>query len=388
MTEPIYLSEPKFCGKEWEYVKECLDSGWVSSAGGFVGRFEQEIAAFLNVKHAIATVNGTAALHIGLLLIGVQPNDEVLMPTLSFIAPANAVKYVGAYPVFIDVESDYWQIDTEQMRRFLRDECHIDSGVLRNKLSGRRISAILPVHILGHPCDTDSIKSVANEYGLPVLGDATESLGAKYKGRPAGSLEEISCLSYNGNKIMTAGGGGMIVTNNDLWAERAKYLTTQAKDDPFEYIHTEVGYNYRMPNVLAAIGCAQLETLSRFVEAKRRIAEKYAVAFDEIPGIRIVKEAPWAFSTYWLYTILIDEAEFGMSSRCLAQRLAAQDVQSRCIWQPLHRSLAHEDSPQRDCPVADQLFEQALSLPSSVGLSSFNQDRVITAVIAAKESLR
>jgi perosamine synthetase len=261
----IPLSVPSLNGNEWKYVKACLDAGWVSSAGPFVDRFEQEVAGYLGAKYAVATVSGTAALHIALLVAGVRTDDEVLVPTLTFIAPANAVRYVGAWPVFIDVEPDYWQMAPAAVRQFLSDECRKVNGEIRNRTTGRRIAAILPVHILGHPSDSDSIMEVAAEFGLHVVGDATEGLGARYKNRPVGNLADISCLSFNGNKIITAGGGGMIVTDRKDWADRARYLTTQAKDNPVEYEHSQVGYNYRLSNIHAALGCAQLEKLDEYV---------------------------------------------------------------------------------------------------------------------------
>jgi len=377
----IPLAIPELRGNEWEYVQECLSTGWVSSAGPFVDRFERETAAYLGAKHAVAVVNGTAAIHVALLLAGVQRDDEVIVPSITFIAPANAVRYAGAWPIFIDAEPDYWQLDSQKVAQFLQDECKVTNGTLRNKTTGRRISAVLTVHILGHPCDSGAIREVAANYGLPVIGDATESLGARYKEKPVGTLESLSCLSFNGNKIMTTGGGGMILTDNDEWAAKARYLTTQAKNDPLEYIHNEVGFNYRMPNVLAAIGCAQLEQLESFVVAKRRIAQRYADAFAEIPGITVMPQASWAFSTYWLYTILVDESKFGMSSRSLIRRLIDQQIQSRPLWQPLHRSLAHAESARRECPVADRLYQQAVSLPSSTGLTEGQQQKVINAII-------
>src|SRR5271157_5808253 len=247
----IPLIVPEISGNVWRYVKECLDTNWVSSVGSYVDRFERMVAQHVRTKHAVATVNGTAALHIALLVAGVQPNDEVVVSTLTFIAPVNAIRYVGAWPVFIDAEPDYWQVDPSGVVDFLEQGCRWHKGALHNRLTGRRVSAVIPVHILGHPVDLDPILEVARKYGLKVIEDATEGLGATYRGRPLGSIGDIGCFSFNGNKIITTGGGGMLATSNEEWAQKAKYLTTQAKDDPTEYVHSEIGYNYRLTNLLA-----------------------------------------------------------------------------------------------------------------------------------------
>jgi len=269
----VPLCVPEIRGNEWRYVKECLDTGWVSSVGAFVERFEKDMARQAGARHAVAAVNGTAALHVALLVAGVKPDDEVLVSTLTFIAPANAVRYAGAWPVFIDAEPDYWQMDPQRVADFLEKECRLEKGELRNRSTGRRVKAIIPVHILGHPVNIKPILELARKFSLLVIEDATESLGAKYEGRPTGSLADMACFSFNGNKIITTGGGGMITTDNEAWARRAKYLTTQAKDDPVEYIHNEIGYNYRLTNMQAAMGCAQLEQLDDYVVKKRHIAK-------------------------------------------------------------------------------------------------------------------
>ncbi|MFH1428724.1 MAG: DegT/DnrJ/EryC1/StrS family aminotransferase, partial [Candidatus Margulisiibacteriota bacterium] len=245
---------PEIRGNEWKYVKECLDTGWVSSSGDYVKKFEQHFADYTGAKYAIACVNGTSALHISLLITGIGADDEVIMPALTFVAPANAVRYVGAWPVFMDVQRDTWELDPEKLNDFINQECEYKNSCLINKNTGRQIKAIIPVHILGHPVDMDPILDIARRYELPVIEDATESLGAKYKGKNVGTIGDIACFSFNGNKIITTGGSGMIVTDNKAWADKAHYLTTQAKDDPLEYIHNEVGYNYRLPNILAAMG--------------------------------------------------------------------------------------------------------------------------------------
>ena len=297
-------------------------------------------------------------------------------PTLTFIAPVNAIRYVDAWPVFIDAEPDYWQMDPDRVKDFIENGCDWKDGRLVNRRTGRRVSAILPVHILGHPVDMDPIVELARKFDLKVIEDATEGLGAQYKGRPLGQLGDIGCFSFNGNKIITTGGGGMLVTNRSEWAERARYLTTQAKDDPIEYVHGEVGYNYRLTNLQAAMGCAQMEQMDNYIEKKREIARVYDTAFLGIPGITPMREAPWASSTFWMYTILVDERRAGMDSRELLRALATKKIQARPLWQPIHESVVHRSAIGWHCPAAEQLARQALSLPCSVGLTGADQDTV------------
>lgn len=382
----VPLCEPHITGNEWRYVKECLDTGWVSSVGPFVDRFERAVAESIGAKCAVATVNGTAALHVALLVAGVEPDDEVLVPTLTFIAPANAVRYANAWPVFIDAEPDYWQMDPQRVAAFLRNDCCRRNGQLENRTTGRRVKAILPVHVLGHPVDIDPIVAAAREYGLAVVEDATESLGARYKGRSVGRLADIACFSFNGNKIITTGGGGMIVTDNDAWAEQARYLTTQAKDDPVEYIHQHIGFNYRLTNVQAALGVAQMEVLDGYVAAKRRIIERYAAGLRDVLGMTPMHEAEWAHSTFWLSTVLVDPAQYGMSSRELLGRLHDARIQSRPLWQPLHCSPAHAGMQAVGGAIAEKLAATALSLPSSVGLGDEAQQRVIGEIANAVQA--
>jgi perosamine synthetase len=375
--EFIPLIEPEIRGNEWKYVQECLATGWVSSAGAFVDRFERMVAQQCGCQHAVATVNGTSALHIALLVAGVQPEDEVLVSTLTFIAPVNAIRYVGAWPMFIDAEPDYWQMDPVRVVEFLETSCRRSNGALYNQRTGRRVTAIVPVHILGHPVDLNPIVTAAHKFGLKVIEDATEGLGATYRGRPLGSIGDIGCFSFNGNKIITTGGGGMLVTSNEEWARKAKYLTTQAKDDPVEYVHKEIGYNYRLTNIQAAIGCAQMEQLDAYVATKRQIADRYSLALHDVSGIVPMREASWARSTFWMYTVLIKEERFGINSRHLLQTLAAQKIQGRPLWQPIHQSPAHAVSRAGELPVSERLSKEALSLPCSVGLSEDAQIRVL-----------
>ena len=377
----VPLCVPEVRGNEWKYIKDCLDTNWVSTVGSYVDRFEAAMADAVGAKHAVATVSGTAALHVALLVAGVQPEDEVLVSTLTFIAPANAIRYAGAWPVFVDAEPNHWQMDVEKVRGYLEEECHWRSRAIYSRNTGRRVRAIIPVHILGHPVDLDPILELALEYNLTVVEDATESLGAKYKGTSVGHLGDIACFSFNGNKLITTGGGGMIVTDNAEWARRAKHLTTQAKDDPLEYVHSEIGYNYRLTNIQAAMGVAQLEQLDSYLETKRRIAASYTQAFEHVSGITPMREASWAKSAFWMYTMLIDEQKYGIGSRELLRELASRGIQTRPLWQPIHRSKAHCGCTATDCEAAERLNLKALSLPCSVGLDPTSQQLVIDSVV-------
>ena len=376
----IPLCVPKIQGNEWLYTKECLDTNWVSSAGPFVDRFERMVADYVGAKFAVATSSGTAALHVALLIAGVKPGDEVLVSTLTFVAPANAIRYVGAWPVFVDAEPEYWQMDPVLLADFLSQEFQWRQGQLINKKSGRPVTAILPVHILGHPCDMDPIIELARKYGLKIIEDATESLGSKYRGRMVGSRGDITCFSFNGNKLITTGGGGMVVTDDEAWAKKAQYLTTQAKDDPEEYIHHEIGYNYRLSNIQAAMGCAQMEQVDIYIESKRAIAAAYADHMADLPGLYPMGHAPWANSVFWLSTVRVDEQLFGMDSRALMQQLARERIQARPLWQPGHQSPAHAGCQFIGGGVAERLFRECLSLPSSVGLEPLEQERVLAAL--------
>ena len=376
----IPLAVPNISGHEWAYVKDCLDTGWVSSVGDYVTRFETGLAAYVGAKHGVAVASGTAALHLALQLSGISRDEEVVMPSLTFIAPANALRYVGAWPVFVDVDAEFWQLDPNQLEAFLREDCTQEAGGLRNRRTGRRVSGVLPVDTLGHPCDLEPILLLAREFGLAVVEDACESLGAHYRDRPLGQWSPITCFSFNGNKTITTGGGGMIVTDDGDFARKGRYFATQAKDDPVEYVHGAVGYNYRLTNVQAAVGCAQLECLDAFIERKRAIAQRYTETLQSVPGITPMNEAPWVRSAFWLFTVLVDEARYGMDSRRLLRTLDECGVQTRPLWQPLHRSPAHTKSYARSCPVAERLSRDALSLPSSTNLTEQQQESVIAAV--------
>jgi len=386
MTDVIPLCIPNIRGNELAYLRECIETNWVSYVGPFVGRFEQALAQTVGARYAVATNSGTAALHIALIVAGVQPGDEVLVSDLTFIASANTIRYVGAQPVFMDVTPDLWEMDPQKVTDFVVRECTASNGRLVNRASGRPVTAIMPVHILGHPVDMDPILELARRYDLHVIEDATESIGAKYKERMVGHLGDLGCFSFNGNKVITTGGGGALLTDREDWARRAKHLTTQAKSSDIEYVHDEIGYNYRLTNIQAAFGVAQIECLAENLTCKRAIAARYIEGLRDVPGLTLPQEAPWAFSTYWLYTVMVDGAQFGMDSRALMRHLAERNIQTRPLWAPIH-----EQAPYRNCQayhieVTPRLYCDGLSLPCSVGLSESDQQRAIATIRSARSA--
>jgi perosamine synthetase len=375
----IPLSAPEIGGNEWKYVKECLDGGWVSSVGAFVTRFERELAALTGSPHAVAVVNGTAALHVALRAVGVEPGDEVLVPTLTFAAPANAVTYTGAVPVFMDAGAD-WQMDAAKVERFLAEETEPCSGGRRNKRTGRRVRAIVPVHLLGMACEVDRLVAAARVYGLKVVEDAAEGTGVRYKGRHVGTFGDAGCFSFNGNKIATAGGGGMVVTPDPELARRVRHLTTQAKADPVEYLHDEIGYNYRLTNIQAAVGVAQLEQLPRFVERRRFNAAFYREAFAGIDILSPIPLTPHTEPTYWLYTVLMAPGTASARRADVVRRLNELGIEARPLWHTLHDQAPYRSFPSYGIERAPDLYARAISLPSSSSLTREDLERVAEAV--------
>lgn len=366
----ISLCEPYLNGNEWRYVKECIDTNWVSSAGQFVNRFEEELARAVHRSHGVAASSGTAALHTALLTLGVGAGDEVIVPAVTFVASVNSIRYVGATPVFVDIESAHWQLDTDKVKAFIDDRCIWKDNALRNRTSGNRIRAIMPVHLLGHPVDMAPLLELARTYHLFIVEDATQSLGAAYENAPVGSHGDIACFSFNGNKLITTGGGGMLVTNCAASAERAKYLTQQARDSGPDYVHSEVGYNYRMTNLQAAIGCAQLEAIDDHVKAKRDIARRYAEQLGDIAGLVLPTEASWATSVYWLYTVRIDADQVGFACSDAREKLNETGIESRRLWHPICGLAPYRDCEAYQVLTAWQVYAEALSLPSSVAMAS------------------
>ena len=361
----IPLSEPEISGNEWKYIKECLDTGWVSSVGKYVTQFEEMIANYVETKYAVATVNGTSALHISLLSCGVQPDDEVIVPTLTFIAPVNVVRYCGAHPVFMDCDIDTLCIDVQKVIDFLDNECEQQrDGYTYNKRSGRRISAIIPVHIFGHPVDMDVLFEFCEKNHINIIEDATESLGSQYGERKTGSFGIIGCFSFNGNKIITTGGGGMVVTDDKNLTNKIRHLTTQAKKDPFEYDHNEIGYNYRLTNIQAAMGVAQMERLEEFIEIKRKNAIIYKELLSNTEDVKFLWEKAWAKSNFWFYTVKVQRDH----KKPLMNSLLARNIQIRPIWKLIHTLPMYKDCFTYQIQNAVDSYERCINLPCSVSL--------------------
>ena len=363
------LHAPEIRGNEWLYVKECLDTEWVSTVGAYVERFEGMLCDITGARHAIAVVNGTSGLHVSLLLAGVIPGDEVIIPALTFIATANAVAYCGATPHFADVEQDTLGLDPAKLDAHLSDIGEIRDGVLTNKNTGRPIRAVVCMHSFGHPCDLDGLDAVCQRHGVPLVEDAAESLGSFYKDRHTGNRGLLSAISFNGNKIVTTGGGGAILTNDSDLATAAKHLTTTAKQPHrWEFVHDQIGFNYRMPNVNAAIGCAQLERLDDFVDRKRTLAARYAQAFANVPGVRFMSEPAACRSNYWLNVILLDDARLQTRDSVLGS-LNEAGLMSRPVWTPMNRLAMFAQAPAMDLGVTNNLFKRLINIPSSPRLA-------------------
>jgi perosamine synthetase len=369
---PIPLHQPSFGGKEWEYVKECLDTGWVSSVGKYVDEFENQLQTTTGAKFAIAVVSGTAALHLCLHLCGVEKDDEVLVPALAFVAVANAVSYCNAVPHFVDCEEQTLGVDPASLEIYLEQISEIKHGECFNKSSGRRIKALIVVHAFGHPVDLDSVSSVCRRFKVELVEDAAESLGSTYKERHTGCWGRVSALSFNGNKIITTGGGGAILTQDKDLARRAKHLSTTAKEPhPWRYFHNNKGYNYRLPNINAALGCAQLEQLPEFVQKKRDLSARYKKKFDDYPGVKFFEEPEFAKSNYWLNVLLLDE-EYSYHLESILKLCISEGLMVRPAWVLLNKLPMFESCPKANLPVAESLERRILNLPSSAVLGASN----------------
>jgi len=365
---PVALHEPSFSGNEWLYLKECLDSTFVSSVGKFVDRFEAELAAFTGAKHAVAVVNGTVALHIALKLAGVKVDDEVLIPALTFVATANAVTYCGATPHFIDSEIRTLGVDAAKLRDYLTNHTEQRAGQCVNRTTGRVIRALVPMHTFGHPVDLDRLMSVAHDFNFALVEDAAESLGSYYHGQHTGTFGLMGTLSFNGNKTITTGGGGAILTNDAELARHAKHLTTTAKlPHAWEYRHDEIGYNYRMPNLNAALGCAQLEQLPTMLVAKRALFQRYQAAFSSMAGVRLMAEPKQCQSNYWLQTLLL-EAEQANQRDPILQATNDAGFMTRPAWILMHKLTPFRDCPHMDLGGAQSLSQCLINIPSSSDL--------------------
>lgn len=382
--EKVSLHEPRFGGNEWTYIKECLDTGWVSSVGSYVDRFEVMLAEYTGAKRAVVIVNGTAALHLSLRLVGVEPGDEVLVQAMTFIATANAVAYIGAIPHFVDCEERSLGLDPVKLGTYLEEIAEVvevgDVGDVpgagpgpaggsgrrcRNRKTGRFISAVIPMHSFGHPVDLDPLVELCARWSIPLVEDAAESLGSFYKGRHTGVFGAVGTLSFNGNKVVTTGGGGAIITNDEALGKLAKHLSTTAKvPHRWAFNHDMVGYNYRMPNLNAALGCAQLEQLPGFLAQKRALAEKYQKSFAGVDGVRFASEPPYGKSNYWLNVLLLDETHAGRRDDVLA---ATNDsgLMTRPAWTLMPKLPMFKDCPSMPIPVAESLERRLINIPSS-----------------------
>ena len=367
---PLALHEPRFNGNEWVYLKECLDSTFVSSVGKFVDRFEDDLANFTGAKRAVAVVNGTAALHVALLLAGVKAGDEVLLPALTFIATANAVAYCQATPHFVDSEERSLGMDAVALREYLSTISEIRNNQCINRSTGRVIRAMVPMHTFGHPVDIDALLAIAHDFHLQLIEDAAESLGSTVGGQHTGTFGLMGTLSFNGNKTITTGGGGAILTNDVELGKRAKHITTTAKlPHRWNFVHDEVGFNYRLPNLNAALGCAQLEQLPGFLLDKRRLFEQYQTAFANVPGVHLVAEPTGCRSNYWLQTLLLD-AEFAEQRDAVLAATNDAGLMTRPIWALMNRLPMYANAPRAPLPVAESLEQRVINIPSSSGLGS------------------
>ncbi len=363
-VRPVALHEPLFGGNEWNYVKQCIDTGWVSSVGKFVDEFERRLTEITGSRYAIATVNGTAALHVALKLAGVEPGDEVLIPALSFVATANAVSHCGAIPHFVDSSETTLGLAPEALRDYLASTAEKTGDGLRNKATGRRLAAVVPMHAFGHPMDIESLLSLSVDFAIPIVEDAAESLGSLYHGQHTGTFGKFGAFSFNGNKIVTTGGGGAILTQDAELARHARHITTTAKrPHKWEFFHDEVAWNYRLPNLNAALGCAQLERLEEFIEGKRKLADRYRQIFAGDPDIRFVDEPPGCRSNYWLGTTILRTPSMAMRDSLLA---IANDagLMVRPAWTLLNRLPMYCACPAAPLPVAERLEAAIINLPS------------------------
>ena len=359
------LHEPVFVGKELDYVSECIKTGWVSSVGKFVDRIEAQIAEYVGSKRAVAVVNGTAALQISLAASGLQAGDEVLVPTMTFVATANAVIHAGGIPHFVDTGKNNLNIDPSNVANYLEEIAIVSEGVCRNKKSGRRIFAIIPVHILGHACQVDQFALLAEKYHLVMIEDIAEGLGTVYRGQHVGKFGKLAALSFNGNKIITTGGGGAVITDDDELADKIKHLTTTAKlPHRWEYVHDRVGYNFRMPNLNAALGCAQLERMDALLAKKRILAERYTEAFEGLSEITFYREPEECKSNYWLNAVRLTDPNMAVRDEML-QVLNDQKIQSRPMWKLMHTLPMYAESPRADINYATLHEAAVINIPSS-----------------------
>ena len=368
LGDDIQLHEPIIDENELKLVTDCIKSGWVSSVGKFVTEFEERIQEITKAKHAVAVVNGTAALHTALLLVNVRPGDEVLLPSVSFVATANAVSHCNAVPNFVDIDKISLGIDPFKLRSYLNNLCSRKNGQLFNNITGRKVSAVIAVHTFGHSPDLDELKKVADEFQLPIIEDAAEALGSFYKGKHAGTIGNCGIISFNGNKILTTGGGGVLLLNDTEMAKKAKHISSTAKlPHRWEYFHDEIGWNYRMPNLNASLGVAQLRRLNFQITEKRKIAQKYMDAFKDSQFFDFFSENTFSKSNYWLNAIMLKEPNFQIRDEVLSM-LHSKRIFARPLWHGLHRLPMYKDCPRDNLKCSEILEMSTINLPSSAQL--------------------
>jgi perosamine synthetase len=368
LSQPIPLHEPFFLGNEKKYLENCIDSRYVSYIGEYVKKFEESLCEHTHAKAAIAVVSGTAALHLALKVIGVDYQDEVLLPSLTFVATANAVTYCGATPHFVEVDEETLGVNPEKLENYLSEIIDHQSSQCINKLTGKKIKALIVVHVFGHPVDLDPVNKVCERYGIDLIEDSAQALGSVYKNRPVGNFGRIACLSFNGNKIITTGGGGALLFQDIELADRAKHLSTTARvaDNQFFY-HDQIGFNYRMPNINAAIGCAQLETLRKKIDQKRQLANRYLDQFQSVEGVKIFREPHYAKSNYWLNTMILNNPRLDNVTDLLSV-LNKHNILARPAWSLMHHLPMYVDNPKMDLVVSEKLFNSIINLPSTAEL--------------------
>jgi len=382
--EFIALSVPNLKGNELKYVTDAVETEWVSTAGPYVSDFEKKLAEYVHVPAAVSTQNGTSALHISLMLCGVTREDAVIVPTLTFIAAVNPTKYIGAEPIFMDCD-DSLCMDPVKLKKFCEEECDFTDGKLIDRATGRHIKAMVVVHVFGNMADMEAILPIAKKYNIRVVEDATEALGTyytegKFAGRFAGTFGDFGCYSFNGNKIITTGGGGMIVAKNPEELAHAKHLTTQAKADQANFIHDEIGFNYRMTNLQAALGLAQLEQLEDFIKTKTANYNQYKEAIDKIDGLHVQDFRPGTRSNYWFYSVVFENDETGRDA--LIEELKENHIQSRPIWGLISDQLPYEGARTYDLVKAPWYWKRVVNVPCSTNLTSEGVDRVISVIRA------
>lgn len=380
----VQVSTPSLKGKEFNYLVDAFLSTWVSSSGKYIDLFEKKFADYSHSEYAVSTSNGTSALHLALLESGVGENDEVVVPTVTFIAPVNAVKYVGADPVFMDCD-DFLNIDVGKVTAFFEQECSFNGEYTVDKKTGKKVAAIIPVHIFGHPVDLESLIPLARKYRVSVIEDASQALGSfyrkgVYKGRRVGEIGDFGCFSFNGNKIITSGGGGMVVTPNEKNALHIKYLSTQAKDDGLFYIHDEIGYNYRMTNLHAAMGLAQLENIEANVNVKRENFNIYMDALNHFKGLYFIEEPDYAVSNYWFYSLVVDKETYGLSRDELMYKLEDNGIQARPLWYLNHLQKQYKKNRHYKIEKALWYYDRILNIPCSVDLKTSEIEKVISVI--------